>query len=161
MESTLETFLKVTTKVLNTIGGAALTFMMFLTVADVSLRAAGHPIIGTYEIVALSLALVIGFCFPCVSIDKGNVFMEVVLEKLSVRNKAILNTFTRCLGILLFALVAYNLFGVGSEFHKSREVTATLRIPFYPVAYGVAVCCVIECLVFVLHIVKIWRGQYE
>jgi hypothetical protein len=38
--------------------------MMFLTVADVLMRAGGRPILGTYEMVALSLALVIGFSIP-------------------------------------------------------------------------------------------------
>lgn len=161
MEAILDTFLKASKAVLNAIGGAALTFMMFLTVADVLLRAVGHPIIGTFEIVALSLALVIGFCFPCVSLDNGNVYMEFLLERLSPGGKAMMNTFTRILGIVLFAAIAYNLFSVGAEFHRSREVTATLRIPFYPVAYGVAVCCIVECLVFVLQIMQIWRGRYE
>ena len=162
MERMLDTFLRVSRAVLNIIGGAALSFMMFLTVADVGLRAAGHPIIGTFEIVALSLALVIGFCFPCVSLDNGNVYMEFLLDRLTSRGRAMMITFTRVLGIVLFALIAYNLFGVGSEFHRSREVTATLRIPFYPVAYGVGVCCLIECLVFVFQIVRIWReGRHE
>jgi TRAP-type C4-dicarboxylate transport system permease small subunit len=52
------------TKVLNIIGGTALTFMMFLTVADVLMRAGGYPILGTYEMVALSLAIVIGLVSP-------------------------------------------------------------------------------------------------
>jgi len=161
MEKILETFLRVSRIVLNAIGCIALTFMMVLTVADVLLRASGHPIIGTYEIVALLLALVIGFCFPSVSLDRGNVYMEILLEKLSKKNKAIMNTFTRILATALFAFIGYNLFSVGNEFHRSGEVTATIRIPFYPVAYAVGICCFIECLVFIFHIVKIWRGQYE
>jgi len=161
MEDILEFFLKVSKSVLTFIGCIALTFMMVATFIDVVLRAIGHPIVGTFEVVALCLALVIGFYIPCVSLEKGNVFMEIVLDKLSPGGKAALNIFTRILGIVLFALIAYNLFGVAHEFHKAREVTATLRIPFYPVAYGVGVCCVIECLVFLLHILRIWRGRYE
>ena len=72
--------LKFISKILNFIAGITLTLMMLLTVADVSLRAAGHPIIGTYEIVALSLAIVIGFGIPKVSLDKGHVYMEFLLE---------------------------------------------------------------------------------
>jgi TRAP-type C4-dicarboxylate transport system permease small subunit len=161
MEDILETFLKLSKSVLTAIGCLALTFMMFSTFLDVALRAIGHPIVGTFEVVALSLALVIGFYIPCVSLEKGNVYMEIVLDRVSPKNKAILNVFTRVLGIVLFALIAYNLFTVAHEFHRAREVTPTLRIPFYPVAYGVGVCCVIECLVFLLHIIKIWRGRYE
>jgi len=161
MEDILEAFLKASKVVLTVFGCLALTFMMFSTFLDVALRAIGHPIVGTMEVVALSLALVIGFYIPCVSLDKGNIYMEIILDRLSPTYKAVLNTFTRILGIVLFAFIAYNLFTVAHEFHKAREVTATLRIPFYPVAYGVAVCCIIECLVFLLHITKIWRGRYE
>lgn len=147
-------------KFLNHIGGAALTFMMFLTVSDVLLRAFGHPIMGTYEIVSQSLAVVIGFCIPKVSFDRGHVYMEFVLERLSKKSKAVLNTFTRIICILLFILIAYNLIGVGNEFRLSGEVTSTIRLPFFPLAYGVGICCFLQCFVFLYDIIKIWRGEY-
>jgi TRAP-type C4-dicarboxylate transport system permease small subunit len=145
---------------LNHIGGVALTFMMFLTVCDVLLRAFGHPIMGTYEIVSQSLAIVIGFGIPKVSADRGHVYMEFVLEKLSKKSKAVLNTFTRTICILLFFLIAYNLVGVGNEFRLSGEVTSTIRLPFFPLAYCVGVCCFLQCFVFLNDIVKIWRDDY-
>ena len=148
-------------KILSYIGGAALTFMMLLTVADVILRAGGRPILGTYEIVSFSLAIVIGFTIPQVSLDRGHVFMEIVLDKVSERAKAILNTFTRILCIILFAVIGYNLFLVGNELVTSGEVSSTLKLPFYPIAYGVGVCCFIECFVFIFDIIRIWRGENE
>jgi len=36
-------------------------------------------------VVALSLALVIGFYIPCVSLENGNVYMEIVLDRVSPR----------------------------------------------------------------------------
>lgn len=161
MGSMLVRFLTVSTKIINVIGGAALTFIMLLTVADVLMRAGGHPIMGTYEIVALSLALVIGFGIPKVSMERGHVYMEFVVDRLSKRSRNIMNTFTRILCIILFIVIGYNLFSIGNEFYASGEVSATIRIPFFPMAYGVGICCFIECLVFVLDIVKIWGGQYE
>ncbi len=148
-------------KILSYIGGAALTFMMLLTVTDVLMRAGGRPILGTYELVALSLAIVIGFTIPKVSLDRGHVYMEIVLDKLSKRNKAIVNTFTRILCVILFAMVGYNLFLIGSEFHTSGEVSSTLKLPFFPIPYFVGVCCFVECFVFIFDIVRIWRGEYE
>jgi TRAP-type C4-dicarboxylate transport system permease small subunit len=88
-------------KILNHIGGAALTFMMFLTVSDVLLRAFGNPIMGTYEIVGLSLAVVIGFGIPKVSLDRGHVYMEFVTENFK-KSKAVLYTFTRIICIILY-----------------------------------------------------------
>jgi TRAP-type C4-dicarboxylate transport system permease small subunit len=148
-------------KTLSYIGGAALTFMMLITVADVILRAGGRPILGVYEMVALSLAIVIGFTIPKVSLDRGHVYMEIVLDRLSGRNKAILNSLTRILCILLFAMVGYNLFLIGREFHASGEVSSTLKLPFFPIAYFVGICCFIECFVFIFDIAKIWRDQHE
>ena len=148
-------------KILNYIGGAELTFMMFLTVADVLLRAGGHPILGTYELVSLTLAIVIGFTIPKVSLDRGHVYMEILLEKLSKRDKAIMNTFTRILALVLFAIIGYNLLLIGKEFHISGEVSSTLKLPFFPISYFVGICCFVECFVFMFDIARIWRGQYE
>ena len=153
--------LRFVSKLLNIIAGIAVTVMMLLTVADVLLRAGGHPIIGTYEIVSLLLALVIGFGIPQVSLDRGNVYMDLLLEKLSKRGRKVMNTATRVLCLILFAPLGYNLFNVGARFHASGEVSATIKIPFYPVAYGVAVCCLLECCVLIFDIVRVWRGQYE
>lgn len=161
MDSHLGRFLGVTNRVLNTIGGTALTVMMFLTVSDVIMRAIGHPILGTYELVSLLLAVVIGFGIPKVSMDRGHVYMEILLEKLPGKGRAVMNTFTRVLCIILFIIVGYNLIQVGNEFRSSGEVSSTLKMPFFPVAYAVGVCCFFECLVFVSDIIKIWRGQYE
>ncbi len=148
-------------RILNGIGIAALTFMMFLTVADVLMRVGGRPIVGTYEIVALSLALVIGFGIPKVSLDRGHVYMEFLLDKLPRKSRAVMNTFTRLVCIGLFILFGANLFSVGREFYTSGEVTNTIQLPFFPVAYGVGVCCFLQCFVFLFDIVKIWRGRYE
>jgi TRAP-type C4-dicarboxylate transport system permease small subunit len=148
-------------KILSLIAGIALTFMMFLTVADVLLRAGGHPIVGTYEIVALTLALVIGFGIPQVSMDRGHVYMEFLLQKLSGRGRNVLNILTRLLCLGLFVFIGYNLLNVGAVYKASGEVTSTIKLPFYPVAYGVAVCCFLEGIVFLFDIYRIWKGQYE
>jgi TRAP-type C4-dicarboxylate transport system permease small subunit len=148
-------------RTLNAVAGISLTFMMLLTVADVLLRAGGHPIIGTYEIAALTLGLVVGFGVPQGSLDRGHVYMEFLLSRFTKRGRNVMHTFTRALCLVLFALIGYNLFIVGAGFQASGEVSPTIKLPFYPVAYGVAVCCFLECLVFLFDIVRIWRGQYE
>jgi TRAP-type C4-dicarboxylate transport system permease small subunit len=149
------------TRVLNGIGAVALTFMMCLTVADVIGRAGGRPVIGTFEIVSLSLTLVIGLGIPRVSLDRAHVQMEFVLDKLSPTGQAVMNTFTRVLCLVLFVIMGYHLFGLGSELHASGDVTATIRLPYYPLPYAIGVCCYLECLVFVFDIVKIWRVKHD
>ena len=54
-------------RAMEVVAGVFLVFMMLLTTFDVILRAFGRPIIGTYEMVALSGGIVIGFSVPITS----------------------------------------------------------------------------------------------
>ena len=55
--------------------------------------------------------------------------------------------------------MGYNLFSVGNGFRTSGEISQMLHIPFYWVTYGVAICCFVECMVFVCDIIKIAREE--
>jgi TRAP-type C4-dicarboxylate transport system permease small subunit len=148
-------------KWLAVVAGIALTFMMLLTVTDVAMRAFGMPFRGTYEVVSLALGLVIGFSIPLVSLNKQHVYMDMLVESLSPRNKAIMNTLTRMMNIFLFVLIGCALFIVGNEYRISGETSPTIMLPFYPMAYGIGICCFIECFVFIFEIIKGWRAVHE
>jgi TRAP-type C4-dicarboxylate transport system permease small subunit len=146
--------------ILNLLAGISLTLMMFLTVFDVALRAGGNPIVGTYEIVSLMLALVIGFSIPQVSLDGAHVSMDIGLNRFSSRGQCVVKTVTRLFCIGLFLFIGYNLFAVGNEFRAAGEVSQTLRLPFYPVAYSVGICSFLECFVLALQIPNTWRSEH-
>jgi len=146
---------------LNVIAGIALVFLMFLTLGDVILRLFKRPIVGTYELVAFSGAIVIGFSLPLTSWLRAHIFVDFFVLKFSKKVQNVFNIATRCVVIFLFFLIAWNLIRYGMDLQKSGEVSATLRMPFYPIAYGVAVSCFIQCLVMVCDIVKIIGGEYE
>jgi len=65
------------------------------------------------------------------------------------------------LGIGLFILIGWNLIVFGMDLAQAGEVTPTRHIPFYPVLYGIGVCCFFECIMLFSDIVKIVRGEYE
>lgn len=146
---------------LNVIAGVAITFIMVLTVLDVILRSFRRPIVGTYELVAFSGAVVIGFAIPLTSWMRGHIYVDFFTAKLPKAAQSIFNLITRCLGISLFILIGWNLIKVGMDLQQSGEVSLTLQLPFYPVAYGVAVSCFVQCLVLLADMVKIFRGGYE
>jgi TRAP-type C4-dicarboxylate transport system permease small subunit len=146
---------------LNLIAGISLSSLMFLTIADVILRFFRKPIVGTYELVALSGAVVIGFSVPFTSWIKGHVYVDFLILRFSQKTRNILHILTRCLVIWLFLMIGWNLIKYGMDLHKSGEVSLTLQVPFYPVAYGLAICCFIQCLVILCDILKILGGKYE
>jgi TRAP-type C4-dicarboxylate transport system permease small subunit len=146
---------------LNVVAGIALAFLMFLTIGDIILRAFKRPIVGTYELVAFSGAVVIGFALPLTSWLRQHIYVDFVLLRFP---KKVQNGFyitTRCAVIVLAILIGWNLIVYASDLRRSGEVSATLQMPFYPIAYGVAVSFFFLCLVMVCDIIKIVRGEYE
>lgn len=146
---------------LNIIAGITLTFMMLLTVSDVILRFMRRPIVGTYELVAFSGAVVIGFALPYTSWLRGHIFVDFLISRFPKIVRNIFNLATRLLAICLFLLIGWNLFLYGRDLYRSGEVSLTLQMPFYPVAYGVGVCCFIQSLVLFCDILKVIGGKYE
>jgi len=146
---------------LNAIAGIALTFLMCLTILDVILRFFRRPIVGTYELVFFSGAVVIGFSLPLTSWVRQHIFVDFLILKFPLKVRNVFNIGTRCLVIALFLLAGWNMWKYATDLHKTGEVSPTLRMPFYPVAYGVAICFFVLCLVFVGDIIKIAKGEYE
>lgn len=134
---------------------------MFLTVSDVILRFMRRPIVGTYELVAFSGAVVIGFALPYTSWLRGHIFVDFLISRFPKIIRNIFNIATRLLAICLFLLIGWNLFLYGRDLYRSGEVSLTLQMPFYPVAYGVGVCCLIQSLVLFCDILKVIGGKYE
>jgi len=129
------------------IAGVALTLSMLLTVSDVILRTLKHPITGTFELVGLLGAVVIGFSLPETSRMRGHVIMHFLTGRLPEGAKNVLHVLTRILAIGTFAVIAWNLLALGDTFRLTGETTPTLQLPFYPICYGIAACCFVECLV--------------
>ena len=148
-------------RAMQAIAGLALVFMMTLTTCDIILRIFGKPIIGTYEIVAFSGGVVIGFSTPITSFMRGQIFVDFFYQKFPRVTQNILNTTTRLVDIALFGIISWNLMIMGRDMYRSGEVSLTLQLPFYPVAYGIAFAMFVQCLVLVCDIIKIAKGEYE
>ena len=136
------------------IAGIALVGIVFLTVADVFLRMFKFPIEGTYEIVSMLGAVVIGFAVPQTTIDRGHVLMDFLTDRLSFGGQRVLHLVTRLLACLTFSIIGWNLFKLGNDLKETGQVSLTLKFPEYPVAYGVAFCCLLECLVLLSDLIK-------
>ncbi len=138
-----------------------LFLMMMLTVVDVVLRSLGRPLIGTYEMVAVAGAIVVGFSLAQTSWEKGHIFVDFLIEKRSPAVKNTVFAITRLFGIVIFALLSWNLLLKANHLYRSGEVSMTLHIPYYPAAYGLAFCFLIEVFVLIADIVKIFVGEQK
>lgn len=160
MKRFCDVVLKVIT-VFECIGGVALIFIVTLTTADVVLRALGRPILGTYEIVAIGGGCVIGFVVPITSWKRGHVFVDFLINKLPGGGRNLINIVTRCVGIVAFLGISWRAIGIGNTYWTDGFVSSTLRLPFYPIAYGLGICFFMLSLVLFCDVVKIMEGSYE
>jgi TRAP-type C4-dicarboxylate transport system permease small subunit len=162
MDSAFGSIIEKLSKLMHVVSGIALLFIMFLTVADVCLRNLFQkPIVGTFEIVGLGGAVIIGFAIPITSFMRGHIFVDFFVQRFSKGIQAAFNITTRLVSIGVFLLIAWNLFLYAGSLYSSGDVTMTRQLPFYPIAYGLAGCCILQCLVLVVDIQKIIGGTYE
>jgi TRAP-type C4-dicarboxylate transport system permease small subunit len=162
MRKFLSTTLKIS-KVTNCAGEVILVLMMLLTVIDVILRYFGRPITGTFELTSFAGALVVGLAIAQTSLDKGHVNVDMLSQYLHPRQMDVLLIFTKLVGTGIFALLAWALFLKGNDLYSTKEVSLTLHVPYYPIAYGLSLGCLVECLVLLSDILKtiFARGEHE
>jgi len=140
------------------IAGLTLAFLMIMTLIDIIMRAAGKPIVGTIEIISFCGAVVIGFAIPYSSWMKVHIFVDLLTQKLSPKSKAILQSLTKFIGLLFFLFVSYNFIRYGLTLMRTGEVSASFKIPYYPITFGLAVSCFLESLTLFCDLVKLAKG---
>jgi TRAP-type C4-dicarboxylate transport system permease small subunit len=136
------------------IGMIAMASLLLLTIMDVIFRFFWRPIEGTYELVTFLGACVIGFSLPMASWVNAHVIVDSFVLMLPKKLRNLINITTRCTGIALFILIGWNLLIYGVNLYTVGEVSQTLRIPFYPVAYGLAICSFMVCVVLFCDIFR-------
>ena len=136
------------------IAGAALIFIMLLTSFDVILRYLGIPILGSYDMVSLGGAFIIGFAIPRSSWDRVHVSVDILVERMPER-KVIFDLSTRVIALSLFTVLTWNFFKMGFSFFSTGEVTLTLELPLYPIPFVLGFCSLIECFVLLADVLRI------
>lgn len=155
-------FIKRLARILNWIAGWSLIGMTALTCADVILRAFRRPILGTYEIVGFLGAVVIAFALAETTVERGHVAVEVLVTRLPLRIQGIIYLITHLLGIFLFLLISYECWSYGNDLKASGEVSLTLKLPFFPILYGISISALVVCLILLGDIfLMLTRGPGE
>ena len=143
------------------IAGLTLAFMLIFTLVDVIMRAFGKPIVGDYEVISFLGAVVVGFSVPYTSLLKGHVTVDFLLEMIPGNARDTLRLATRVLSIALFLWMGWNFVVMSLDLIQSKEVTPVFKVPFYPIALGLAFTCLVQCLTLVSQIRDIVGGRHE
>jgi TRAP-type C4-dicarboxylate transport system permease small subunit len=140
------------------IAGTVLAFMIILTLFDVILRNFGYPITGSMEIIQYAGSLVFSFSIPYATWIGAQVAVDLITQKLSPKNKTILNAATRVIGILLFLFIAYNFFMYGLDVKRTGELTASFKIPYYPFCFAISLSFLFQSLTICCDLIQTIQG---
>jgi TRAP-type C4-dicarboxylate transport system permease small subunit len=145
--------------ILYTIAGMVLAFMIVLTLCDVILRNLGHPITGSMEIIQYGGSIVFGFSIPYATWMGAQVIVDLVTQKLGLKNQKRIKAITRSIGILLFLFVAYNFFLYALDVKRTGELTASFKIPYYPFCFAISLSFLFQSLTIFCDLIKTLRGE--
>ncbi|RPI99499.1 MAG: TRAP transporter small permease [Deltaproteobacteria bacterium] len=142
------------------ISGLTLAFMFLFTLTDVLMRAFGKPIVGDFEVISFLGAVVIGFAIPYTALLKGHIIVDFAIEKLPKKVGDGIQIATRIIVIAFFLWVGWNFVGMSLDLIRTKEVTPVFRLPYYPISFGLAFCCVVQCFPLLSQIGKIIGGRH-
>ena len=132
--------------------GCAVLVMIGVTFVDVVLRLFRAPLKGAYDVVNIAGTLALACALPYTTAVKGHVAVELLFHKLGGRGRWVLDTTIRLLIIALFSAFTWQGWRYAGMLRVKAQVTPTLKVPEFWVAYPVAVACALVVLVTWHHL---------
>jgi TRAP-type C4-dicarboxylate transport system permease small subunit len=141
------------------LGGVALVAMMLLTSANIFLRTVWLPVRGTFEMMGFLGAVVVSFSLGYTQLSRGHIAVDVLFHRFPDGVVRFLTGVNCVICGGFFSLLAWQVGKKGLILMRTGEVSETLRIPFYPVAFGVSLGCGFLTVVFLADLVRILIGR--
>ena len=137
------------------IGLVGLLVMMVVTCVDVvGAKVFRSPLMGSIDIVQLAQTVAIAFAASMALILGRHIRVEFFIILLPRRVRAVVNSVILLLGLGLFLVILWRLSLFGHLLQTSGDYSATIYVPYYPFAYGIALACIPVCLVFLREFLK-------
>ena len=137
------------------VGLFGLLAMMAITCIDViGAKIFRSPLYGALDIVVLSQIIAVSCATAFVLILGRHISVEFFMMLLPERLRALIDTVISFFGMTFFVLISWRLCVYGYSLQVGGEVSATIRIPLYPFAYGIAVASIPVSLIFLANIFK-------
>jgi TRAP-type C4-dicarboxylate transport system permease small subunit len=117
---------------------ASLACMMFLTCADVILRALGRPITGAVELVGFMAVVAVAGSLPFTHVTGGHASVDMIIRRLPARVRGTVDSITCLFCVALFAIIAWQSYLYAMTMKNAGEVSMTLGFPTYIIVFCTA-----------------------
>ncbi len=143
------------------VGAFSIAAMMFLTCADVIMRAFGHPIFGAVEISGFLATTALACALPYTHSMKGHVGVDMLVRRMSDRGQAIVDFITGTLSMVLFGLISWQSFVYAGSMKQSGEVSMTLEFPAYIFIYFIGFAFSVFTLAILLDVIQYIKKVFQ
>ncbi len=134
---------------------AAMLLMMTVTCIDVvGAKVFKWRLPGAIDMVMLSQLVAIAFAAGITLIKGRHIQVEFFIRLLPQRVQHVVDSMVLFLLLVFFTILIWQVGMLGYSFQTSGEYSATIYIPYYPFAYGIAVASVPVWLVILVKFIK-------
>lgn len=149
-----ERFVVIISQLSDRVSQMAVMAMMFVSIANILARMFWRPIYGTFDYVSFLSVIVVALALAHCALRKGHISVELIVARLPRRIQGIIGCFTNLLSLGLFAIVIWQCIVFAERMTRTRQVTMTALLPFYPFIYLIAFGCFLLCLVILVELIK-------
>jgi TRAP-type transport system small permease protein len=114
--------------------GILFLMVLLVTVGVIARYVFNSPLRGDIEIQELMMVLIIFIAFPFCQMEKGNVYVELLVDRLNGRSKAIFQSFAYLMGLFIIILIIWQtgLRVIRGMVDVHSDITLMLGIPVAP-----------------------------
>ena len=139
-----------------------LVAMMFLMVADISLRFLfDRPILGSFELTQLFMVLMVSGSLAYAQTEDGHVRITMFTDRFPPRLRSLAHAFALLAGAGMMGIVAYAGFLQGGESADKGQITSVLGIPLYPFYHLLGTGVLIYALVLLADALVAFRNAVK
>ena len=136
------------------VGGGALLFAMAVDAIAVSGRHLGTPLLGSIEMVQVSVLVSAALAMIIATISGTHAVVHLVVDRVGPRRRRLMLAANAFLSALLFAAFLVGAFWLAGELWNAHEESEVLRIPFRPLRIILVVSCAALAVIFLLQAIK-------
>lgn len=139
-------------RIANSVGVVFLAVMMFLTTADVCLRYFfNRPLLGAFELTEFMMAILVSLGIGYTALEKGHVSVELVVNLLPRKTRAILNSIINLISLCFFSLLTWQSVLQAQTQAASGQTSSLLYIPVFPFIWVLAIGSGLLSLILLLN----------
>lgn len=119
------------------------------------------PLPGSTEITSVVQVTAIAGGLAYSLIDGRQIRVDILVDFLPDRVKAVLDVFSALLGLGLFVVAFFMMYTHGADLFNSGTKTFLLHIPLAPFAFWITLCCIPMCCAILIQLLRSLERMFK